>query len=99
MIVESEGAARPYRAALIDEAQDLHPEQWRLLRALIPPGANDLFLVGDAHQRIYARKLVLSRVGVSVRGRSHTLRVQYRTREPIRHWAVNARPGSRGDAL
>jgi ATP-dependent exoDNAse (exonuclease V) beta subunit len=43
-----------YRHVIIDEAQDLHPAQWRLLRAAVPAGPDDLFIVGDAHQRIYA---------------------------------------------
>jgi len=43
----------PYRHVIIDEAQDLHPAQWRLLRAAVPAGPYDLFIVGDAHQRIY----------------------------------------------
>ena len=40
----------PYRAIVVDEAQDFHAEEWRLLRAIVPPGPNDLFLVGDAHR-------------------------------------------------
>ena len=43
---------------VVDEAQDFHPEEWRLIRALVPLGPNDLFLVGDAHQRIYGPKVV-----------------------------------------
>jgi ATP-dependent exoDNAse (exonuclease V) beta subunit len=38
---------------IVDEAQDLHPSQWRLLRAVAAPGPDDLFFVGDPHQRIY----------------------------------------------
>ena len=49
----------PYRAVVVDESQDFHPEEWKLIRALVPGGANDLFLVGDAHQRIYGRKVTL----------------------------------------
>lgn len=97
--VEEDQSAVAYKAALIDESQDLHPEQWRLLRTLIPEGPNDLFLVGDAHQRIYARKVVLSHVGINVRGRSRTLRVNYRTTDEIRKWAVAALAGKPVDDL
>jgi superfamily I DNA/RNA helicase len=38
---------------IIDEAQDLHLLQWRLLRAAVPPGPDDMCIVGDVHQRIY----------------------------------------------
>jgi hypothetical protein len=61
------------------EAQDLHPAQWRLLRALVPAGPDDLFIVGDAHQRIHDNHVSLARVGVSVRGRSRRLTVNCRT--------------------
>ena len=37
----------PYRAVVVDEAQDFHAEEWKLIRALVPAGANDLFLVGE----------------------------------------------------
>jgi len=98
-LVEADRSAPQYKAALVDESQDLHPEQWRLLRAFIPEGPNDLFLVGDAHQRIYARKAVLSHVGINVRGRSRTLRVNYRTTDEIRKWAVSMLGGKVVDDL
>jgi len=47
----------PYRHVIIDEAQDLHPAQWRLLRAAVPAGPDDMFIVGDAHQRIYDNRV------------------------------------------
>ncbi len=58
----------PYKAVVVDEAQDFAAEDWRLLRALVPPGPNDLFLVGDAHQRIYGHKVTLRACGVNVQG-------------------------------
>lgn len=36
----------PYRAVVVDESQDFHAEEWKLIRALVPEAANDLFLVG-----------------------------------------------------
>lgn len=78
-----------YRAAVVDEAQDFHQEGFKLLRALISPGDNDLFIVGDAHQRIYPRQVVLSHCGINVRGRrSMRLNINYRTTEEIRQKAV-----------
>lgn len=49
---------------------------------------NSLYITGDAHQRIYGRKVVLSRCGINVRGRSRRLRVNYRTTEETRRWAT-----------
>jgi superfamily I DNA/RNA helicase len=66
---------------------------------LVPAGANDLFLVGDAHQRIYGRKVVLSRCGIATQGRSSTLRINYRTTEQIRAWAVAMLEGMAVDDL
>lgn len=79
----------PYRAVVVDEAQDMHVEEWKLIRALVPDGANDLFIVGDAHQRIYGRRVVLSQCGINIRGRSSKLKINYRTTRQIKNWAVS----------
>ena len=81
------GAPR-YRHILVDEAQDLHPSQWRLLRAAVAPGPDDLFLAADPHQRIYNNRVSLASLGISVRGRSRRLSLNYRTTQEILAWAV-----------
>ncbi|GAB3034124.1 3'-5' exonuclease [Mycobacterium bourgelatii] len=78
-----------YRHAVIDEAQDLHPAHWKLLRALVPAGTDDLFIVGDAHQRIYGRPAPLSRFGIETRGRARRLTVNYRTSREILRWSLS----------
>lgn len=75
------------RSMVVDEAQDISSAAYELIRAAVEPGANDLFIVGDAHQRIYRHKVTLSRVGIEVRGRSRSLKVNYRTTDEIRQWA------------
>ncbi|NMD97428.1 UvrD-helicase domain-containing protein [Rhodococcus sp. BL-253-APC-6A1W] len=77
-----------YRHAVVDEAQDLHPAHWKLLRALIAPATDDLFIVGDAHQRIYGRQAPLSRYGIETRGRSRRLTINYRTSKQILRWCL-----------
>ena len=78
-----------YAAVVVDEAQDLDVASFSLLRALVgEPRANDLFIVGDPHQRIYGKPLVLSRCGIDIRGRSRKLRINYRTTEETRAWAT-----------
>ena len=73
---------------VIDEGQDLSPNAYRLLRVLAgPEHQNDLFIVGDTHQRIYKNKATLSKCGVNVRGRSSYLKINYRTTEEIRKYA------------
>lgn len=88
-----------YRHAVVDEAQDLHPAHWRLVRALIPVGDDDLFIVGDAHQRIYGRPVVLSRLGIETRGRSRRLKVNYRTSREILRWSLGVAHGQPADDL
>jgi hypothetical protein len=99
LLIEEKKPALPYRAVVVDEAQDFHPDEWRLIRALVPAGADDLFLVGDAHQRIYGRKVVLKECGVNVLGRSATLKINYRTTEQIRAWAWGLLTGLSADDL
>ncbi|GLW33301.1 UvrD-helicase domain-containing protein [Actinoplanes regularis] len=73
---------------VVDEAQDLHPAQWRALRAAVASGPDDLFLTGDPHQRIYDTRVSLASVGISVTGRSSRLRLNYRSTEEILRWSA-----------
>ncbi len=86
-------------AIVVDEAQDLSAAALELLRVAVPEGKNDLFIVGDAHQRIYRHKVVLSKVGINVRGRGRKLRINYRTTDEIRRWAVAELAGCSIDDL
>lgn len=94
------GQSAPYAAVVVDEAQDFDEIDFQLVAALagLPePGApasegwdasNRLFIVGDPHQRIYNRRVVLRRCGIDIQGRARRLRINYRTTEEIRRWAV-----------
>ena len=74
-----------YKHVIVDEGQDLSANAFRLLRAIAgEEHPNDIFIVGDAHQRIYKNKAVLSKCGINIRGRSNTLYINYRTTEEIR---------------
>jgi hypothetical protein len=97
--LEKDNARLPYRAVIVDEAQDFHCEEWRLIRAIAPEGPNDLFLVGDAHQRIYGQKITLRNCGINIQGRSSALRINYRTTEQIRAWAMSMLRGIDVDDL
>ncbi|MFE0946302.1 UvrD-helicase domain-containing protein [Streptomyces mutabilis] len=74
---------------VVDEAQDLHPVQWRVLRGAVTPGSDDLFLTGDPHQRIYDSKVSLGSLGIAVAGRTHRLRINYRSTEEILAWSTD----------
>ncbi|MCX4529324.1 AAA family ATPase [Streptomyces sp. NBC_01551] len=90
---------RPYRHIIVDEAQDLHAAHWKLLRALVPDGDDDLFIVGDAHQRIYDNRTSLSAHGIKIRGRSKRLTLNYRTTRQILAASLNLLGGSTFDDL
>ena len=88
-ILQESGLAPGYRSIVVDEAQDLDVASFKLLRALVgEQHDNDLFIVGDPHQRIYGKPVVLSRCGIEIRGRSRKLRINYRTTEETRAWAT-----------
>lgn len=73
-----------YRHIVVDEAQDLSASHWQMLRAMVRKSPNDIFLAGDAHQRIYGNRVVLSHHGIEIRGRaSRRLTLNYRTTRQI----------------
>lgn len=76
--------ATPYAHIIVDEGQDFTASGYRMLRAMVPEGPNDLFIVGDAQQRIYGKTVVLSKCGIAIQGRSRRLKINYRTTEQIR---------------
>ncbi|MEW9529202.1 UvrD-helicase domain-containing protein [Microbispora sp. NPDC049125] len=87
----------PYRHIVVDEAQDLHPAQWRLLRAAVPDAPDDLFVVGDPHQRMFDARTALDDVGIRAR-RLH-LTISYRLPQEILSWGVRLRGGGPADGL
>lgn len=85
---------RPFKHVILDEVQDCSNVEIRFIRSLADEGKNDLFLVGDPYQSIYSRKVVFSQAGVNIRGRrSKKLKVNYRTTEEIKKYAVSALKG------
>lgn len=90
---------RRYAHIVIDEAQDLHPAHWRMLRALAASGPDDLFICGDTHQRIYDSRVALGTLGIDIRGRSHKLTLNYRTTKQILTAAAGLLDGEEFDDL
>ena len=76
---------------VVDEAQDVGVAHLRFLVALGggkgAVRANALFFAGDLGQRIFQQPFSWKSLGVDVRGRSRTLRVNYRTSHQIRSQA------------
>lgn len=100
-LLEKNPDSRPILCSVIvDEAQDMGAQAFMLIRALVPPGPNDLFIVGDGHQRIYGKnKVVLGQCGIDIRGRSSRLKVNYRTTDETRKLAVSILEGVEVDDL
>jgi hypothetical protein len=78
------GAKLPFEHVVVDEAQDINVPQLRFLAALGGQHRNALFFAGDLGQRIFQLPFSWKSLGVDVRGRSRTLRVNYRTSHQIR---------------
>lgn len=90
---------KPYRHIVVDEAQDLGPDQWRLLRAAVAPGIDDIFIAGDPHQRIYNNHVTLRDVDINITGRSHRLSINYRTTAEILSWSLGVMRGEPVDDM
>lgn len=80
----AESKQPPFDFAVVDEAQDVSVAQLRFLAALAADQPNGLFFAGDLGQRIFQQPFSWKALGVDVRGRSNTLRINYRTSHQIR---------------
>lgn len=102
-ILTSEAPNLAYAAVIVDEAQDMGEQAFRLIRAIVPKASdgdkNSIFIVGDAHQRVYARRARMSSCGINIRGRSRRLKLNYRTTHEIRAWGVSILEGVTVDDL
>ncbi len=78
---------KPYSHVVVDEAQDLGVAELRFLKAIVPNGPDALFFAGDIGQRIFQQPFSWKGLGIDVRGRSFTLKVNYRTSHQIRRLA------------
>jgi hypothetical protein len=85
---------KPFNHIVVDEAQDLGVAELRFLDAIAPNGPDALFFAGDLGQRIFQPPFSWKGIGIDVRGRSFTLRVNYRTSHQIRVAADRLLPKS-----
>jgi len=102
-ILKAEAPNLPYSSVVVDEAQDMGEQAFRVIRAIVPEkpdgDRNSIFIVGDAHQRIYGRRATMTACGINVRGRSRQLHLNYRNSDEIRKWAVSILEGVSVDDL
>jgi superfamily I DNA/RNA helicase len=74
----------PFDFVVVDEAQDVSVAQLRFLSALGAGRPNSLFFAGDLGQRVFQQPFSWKALGIDIRGRSRTLRINYRTSHQIR---------------
>ena len=92
-----DGAKQPFTHCVIDEAQDFGVAELRFLAALADNRPDSLFFAGDLGQRIFGTPFSWRSLGVDVRGRSHILRINYRTSHQIRRQADRLLPNELAD--
>lgn len=83
---------KPFSHVVVDEAQDLGVAELRFLSAISPTQPDALFFAGDLGQRVFHQPFSWSGLGIDVRGRSATLKVNYRTSHQIRRAADRLLP-------
>lgn len=88
---------RPYDHAVVDECQDLGVAEARFLGVLASGQPDGLFFTGDLGQRIFQQPFSWKALGLDVRGRSFTLRINYRTSHQIRLHADRLLPSTVSD--
>jgi hypothetical protein len=87
------GKSLGYDFVVVDEAQDLSMPEARFLAAMAGNKADGLFFAGDLGQRIFQQPFSWKSLGIDVRGRSNSLRINYRTSHQIRTQADRLLPG------
>lgn len=87
-------AKLPFDHVVVDEAQDISVAEARFLGALAQDRPEALFFAGDLGQRIFQQPFSWKSLGIDVRGRSSTLRINYRTSHQIRSHADRLLPGT-----
>jgi mRNA-degrading endonuclease RelE of RelBE toxin-antitoxin system len=93
----ADGEASPADFVIVDEAQDISIPQLRFLAAVAGHKDNGLFFAGDLGQRIFQMPFSWKALGVDIRGRSRTLRINYRTSHQIRTQADRLLPPELAD--
>lgn len=89
---------KPFTHTVVDEAQDLGVAELRMLAAITTSQPDALFFAGDLGQRIFNEAFSWKAVGIDIRGRSRTLKVNYRTSHQIRRAADRLMPKTQQDA-
>lgn len=82
----------PFDFVVVDESQDLNVPQLKFLASIGSRRSDGLFFTGDLGQRIFQQPFSWRRLGIDIRGRSSSLRINYRTSHQIRMQADKLMP-------
>ena len=77
---------------IVDESQDISVGELKFLSGVVKNQNDSLFFTGDLGQRIFRQIFSWKSLGVDIRGRSHSLKINYRTSHQIRKKADRLLP-------
>ena len=89
---QQQGGIQPYRAVLVDEAQDFDAQTLEFcvkLLATSDPEQQDLVIVADSAQNIFKKNFRWKDAGIQAQGRTRILRVNYRNTRQVLEFAHN----------
>jgi hypothetical protein len=89
---QQQGGIQPYRAVLVDEAQDFDAQTLEFcvkLLANTDPEQQDLVIVADSAQNIFKKKFRWKDAGIQAQGRTRILRINYRNTRQVLEFAHN----------
>ncbi|MDU8631353.1 UvrD-helicase domain-containing protein [Pseudomonas syringae group sp. 243L2] len=72
-----------YRSIIIDECQDFGTIELEVIRSLTPPSKNDIFLCGDAAQKVQTKRQSMRLAGIECSNRSLALKKNYRNTKDV----------------
>lgn len=72
-----------YRSIIIDECQDFGTIELEIIRNLVESGKNDIFLCGDAAQKVQTKRQSMRLAGIECSNRSLSLKKNYRNTKDV----------------
>jgi len=80
--LQSQPPAHPYDDIIVDEAQDLTPVDLRVIQQLVKADGS-MMILADAAQTLYSRGFSWKQAGLQARGRTATLRKNFRNTRQV----------------
>jgi len=84
-----EGTSPKFDLLIIDEAQDLAPLQWRMVKEVLVPNSKEIYYAGDDDQAIYAWMGVKLEDFLNASEHKTTLKTSYRVPSAVHEFSQN----------